>query len=451
MHKNIKRVSSVVIAAVLIVTLCIARSSSALTFTNVTRLAGVGGEVFGMSNDGRYYVLQSTNYHLVPNGAPGQHNVYLYDSLQHTYARISSPTSGAQSNADSLKPSMSADGRYIAFQSSASNLVPGDTNGVMDVFLYDKQTGSLTLESRNNAGALGNKASQDAHMSADGQYLVFSSKATNFDSRVPASNENYEVYIRSLVGRGNMLASVSATGSVGNGYSITPKLSNDNQYLVYTSNSSNLVSASFPANYLPPGTYNVFRYSTRTGVTEMVTRTANGGPTNPAGGLLGTISGDGNYVTFLSTFGELVSGVTANGKLQVYGRDMTTGVTELISKNWQEGDSVGNNSASSAVADVAGRYVAYTSASTNLIENDIYHDNYINTQRVFVYDRVTGTTKMASMPFNAQTPPSPAFSASDSPPIMRRSGGQIVFATYVRLVPEDESNTYEVHALDFGE
>ena len=450
MYNKLRKFSYLVLGGVLLLTLCITQPSSAMVFTNTTRLAGVGGEVYGMSNDGRYYVLQSTNYTLAPNGVPGQNNVYLYDNLQHIYLRVSSPLGGAQPNGASSKPSISADGRYIAFQSVASNLVTGDTNNVADVFLYDRQSGQLTLESRSSAGALGNKISQDCQMSADGQYIVFTSKATNFDSRVPSYNDNHEVYIRSLVGRGTMLVSVSATSSVGNGYSNSPRFSNDNEYVVYTSNSFNLVSASFAANNLPTGAYNVFRYSTRRGTTELVTRPLGGGPTSPAGGTGGAISGDGNYVTFISASNELVSGVSANGNLQVYGRDMTTGVTELITKSWQ-GYDMGNSGGGYSVVDSTGRYIAYTSAATNLIENDIYHSIDAIAYRVFMYDRVTGMTKMASMPFDGLTPTNPFMTYSDSPPVMRRSGGQVAFATYLRLVPDDDSNSYEVHTLEFGE
>src|SRR5439155_853313 len=108
--------------------------------------------------------------------------------------RVSDDTLGVQGNTDSFGPSISADGRYVAFDSVASNLVNGDTNGCKDVFVRDRQSGTTERVSVDSLGVQGNYHSQSPSISADGRYVAFTSIASNLVSG--DTNGLYDVFMR---------------------------------------------------------------------------------------------------------------------------------------------------------------------------------------------------------------------------------------------------------------
>src|SRR5438132_6669560 len=125
-----------------------------------------------------------------------------------TYSRVSVAGNGAQANAASANPAISADGRFVAFQSDANNLVPGDSNGVTDVFVHDRVTGITTLESVSTARVQGNAASAYPLLSADGRYVTFLSTATNLVAGVTKR----QVYFRDRLMGITTVASVLPNG-----------------------------------------------------------------------------------------------------------------------------------------------------------------------------------------------------------------------------------------------
>ena len=139
---------------------------------------GGNGNDPSISSDGRYISFESSASNLVPGDTNGNTDVFVYDRIMHTIERVSVTDAGNQGNNESEHPSISADGRYVAFASYASNLVPGDTNGISDVFVYDRSTHTVQLISVNDAGRQGNSFSEDPSIS-DGHYVTFTSNATN--------------------------------------------------------------------------------------------------------------------------------------------------------------------------------------------------------------------------------------------------------------------------------
>src|SRR5262249_38885455 len=119
---------------------------------------------------------------LVSNDTNGWTDVFVRDRQNGTTVRVSVRSDGKQGNAGSNRPSISADGRYVAFSSFASNLVAGDTNATWDVFVHDLQTGTTEIASTDSAGVQGDGASIKPTLSADGRYVAFSSEATNLVS-----------------------------------------------------------------------------------------------------------------------------------------------------------------------------------------------------------------------------------------------------------------------------
>lgn len=119
-----------------------------------------------------------------------------------------------QGNNGSYYPSISTDGRYVVFHSNANNLVPGDTNGQMDVFVHNRETGETTLVSVNSAGNQGNDTSSVPSISSDGRYVAFRSSATNL---VPGGANGWQIYVRDLATGETTLVSMDSAGNQGNG------------------------------------------------------------------------------------------------------------------------------------------------------------------------------------------------------------------------------------------
>jgi Tol biopolymer transport system component len=153
--------------------------------------------------------------------------------------KASVDSSGVHGNANSYEPSISADGRYVAFVSRATNLVPGDTNGQTDVFVHDRFTGTTTLVSVDSAGLQGNYVSDSSSISADGGFVAFVSGASNL---VHAdTNENWDVFVHDRATGSTTRVSVDSSGVVGDDASVDPSISSDGRYVAFQSWAANLV------------------------------------------------------------------------------------------------------------------------------------------------------------------------------------------------------------------
>jgi len=153
--------------------------------------------------------------------------------------RVSVSSQGAQGHADSNLTSISANGRYVAFSSDATNLVPRDTNGVGDVFVRDLSTGLTSREDVSTSGAQADEASSSGSISGNGRYVAFASMADNL---VPGdTNRAPDVFVRDRWARTTRRVSVTSSGAQGNGASSSPALSADGRYVVFESWAANLV------------------------------------------------------------------------------------------------------------------------------------------------------------------------------------------------------------------
>ena len=149
-----------------------------------------------MSSDGRYVVFESKARNLVRDDANGVMDVFLRDLKSRRTVRVSRSLRGGDPNGVSGHPTVSGDGRFVAFQSEASNLVPGDTNGLTDVFLHDRKTGRTTRLSVSSAGRQGHGPSRKPALSADGRYIAFESKA---GLGTKDANETWDVFVHDRV------------------------------------------------------------------------------------------------------------------------------------------------------------------------------------------------------------------------------------------------------------
>jgi len=146
-----------------------------------------------ISADGRYVAFASGASNLVPGDTNNSADCFVHDRQTGQTTCVSVALDGAPGNSASFNPSVSADGRYVAFQSSATNIVSGDTNGKFDIFVHDRQTGQTTRVSVASGDAQGNNASTDSSISADGRYVVFASDASNL---VPGDTCCHDVFVR---------------------------------------------------------------------------------------------------------------------------------------------------------------------------------------------------------------------------------------------------------------
>jgi Tol biopolymer transport system component len=292
-----------------------------------------------VSADGRYVAYYSSASNLVPDDTNGFMDVFVWDRATGTTTRI---TDG---NGMSRLPSVSADGRYVAFDSMASNLVPDDTNGFMDVFVWDRATGTTTRITN------GNDESGDAVISADGGSVTFDSQASNL---VPDDTNGFKRDV--FVWDADTGATTRITDSVWytEEYSLSGGISADGRYVTFSSLSSTLV---------PDDTNNHWDVFVWDAVTGAITRPSDGAAFHAR------ISSDGRFVTYNAM----------SGTDHVFVWDSTTGTTTRITDG-----SDGASLAPTISAD--GRHVTFQSGATNLVPGDTN-----GVWDVFVWDRLTGT------------------------------------------------------------
>ena len=274
-----------------------------------------------VSADGRYVAYLSLADNIVPGDSYNTSDAFVRDMVAGTNILISVNSSGTgPGNSSSTYVVISANGRYVAFQSFASNLVAGDNNNASDVFVRDLQTGTTTLVSVNSAGTgSGNAGSSYPVISPDGRYVVFLSSATDL---VPGyTNTNGGVFVRDLVAGTTRLVSVNKAGTgSGNGSSDYWQITPDGHYVAFDSYATDLVSGD------TNGAKDVF-------VRDMVANTTTLVSVNSAGTSPGNltsqypvISDDGRYVAFES-YASNLGPIDTNSTIDVYVRDLVAGTT----------------------------------------------------------------------------------------------------------------------------
>jgi Tol biopolymer transport system component len=285
-----------------------------------------------ISADGRFVAFVSFASNLIANDTNGKADVFVRDRQTGTTELVSSGVGIEQANKESYMTSISADGRYIAFNSLASNLVSGDTNNQWDTFVRDRQTGTTELVSIATDGSqLGTPSFEDnISISADGRYVAW--------------NTANDVYVRDRQTNSTDLISVAVGGGIGNHRSRNPSVTADGRFVAFVSFASNLVS-----NDANGQQQDVFLRDRQTGTTELVN--------NGTDGSQPSISTDGRYIVF-----------GTNGGVRI--RDRQNVTTVQVSTD-------GNDTQPSISAD--GRYIVYSSNDSN---------------QMFIYDVQTGSTKL---------------------------------------------------------
>lgn len=335
-----------------------------------------------LSGDGRLVVFLSEATNLAPGDTNALADVFVYDRHTRQVELVSIGYDGSPANGEPSRPSISPGGRYVAFNSDASNLVPDDTNTHQDVFLFDRQTRTTERISLASDEA---QIDQDAFtrrpaVSADGRFVVFYSNAHMLSP--DAAPDTYNVYLRDRQQGETLLVTRGHDGTPANGDSVYPTLSADGNWVAYYSFASNLVISD--TNYAS----DVFLYSRLSGKTWRVSVASDGSQANSASDLA-AISADGRYVAFYSSASNLVAGDT-NGVSDIFVHDHLTGATELVSRAWDGG--LANNESDVPSISADGRYVAFYSYASNLVPQDT--NGFTD---VFRYDRQSGSIERVSL------------------------------------------------------
>lgn len=331
-----------------------------------------GGSTAGaMSAGGRYVVFQSDAKNLVQSDTNVAEDVFLHDRVSGATTRVSVSSAGEQGNGSSSFATISADGRYVAFSSYASNLVRGDTNGLSDIFVRDLKTGTTTRVSLNSRGRqarcnLDYCESTEPALSAHGRYVAFESSATNLVRH--DTNRLADVFVRDRRTGKTTRVSVDSRGRQGGGDrtnngSNAPAISGNGRYVVFHSADSNLVRGD------TNGVFDIFLHDRRTHRTTRVSVSSSGAQANQESLGAASISSDGRYVAFTSLASNLVAG-DANEITDVFIRDLRAGTTTLASLG-QAGNQGDDASSATGVAFSANdRYLAFSSWAANLVLGD---------------------------------------------------------------------------------
>ncbi len=280
--------------------------------------------------------------------------------------RVSVDSGGAQANDRSMRPAISADGRYVAFESFATNLVGGSGG----LFLKDRQSGATTRVAFDG---------ENAAISGDGRFIAFDSFANNII--IGDTNDLNDVFIYDRQSGATTRVSVNSSGAQANGQSQSPAISGDGRFVAFISDATNLVSSD------SNGVSDIFVRDLVTGVTELVSIATGGAQANAAPGDV-SISSDGRIVVFCSGATNLVSGDT-NSNRDVFARDRQSGLTTRVSVN-SSGVEADRGACDSSVSG-NGRFVSFSSFSTNLMSQDS-----LEFEHIYVRDLQTGTTTLAS-------------------------------------------------------
>jgi uncharacterized repeat protein (TIGR01451 family) len=370
-----------------------------------------------ISADGRFVAFESFSENLVPNDTNGESDVFVFDRQMRTIERVSVPdprVGQAEANGRSFNPTISADGRFVAFASFASNLILGDTNFVSDIFVHDRTTGTTERMSEDANGIGGNFLSgvtefgDQIGISGDGRFVAFTSTAENLV--VPDPNAT-EVFVKD-----RQTGEIERISS-GPTYMFGPAMSADGRW----------VAVAFPDDLA------VFDRQTRT--LDFIPTNFMFNPTLPS------LSADGRFVAFAADAGDLVPG-DSNGLRDVFVFDRQTRTTERVSVDSNGNQTTTGNGSYAPSISADGRFVAFVSDAADLVPGDTNSD-----EDVFVYDRQAGTIERVSVDSagNQASGGAPLFVLFTLATSISGDGRTVAFdSDFVNLVPGDANSVTDV-------
>jgi Tol biopolymer transport system component len=382
-----------------------------------------GRSLPNISANGRYIAFQSSASNLVADDTNHSDDVFLRDSQTGWTKRVSVDNLGIEGNGRSGFASISADGRYIAFVSLASNLVRGDTNGVDDIFVSGSRRDTIERVSVGDGGRQGNRRSFSPAISADGRYVAFYSEASNLVAK--DTNNTGDVFVHDRTTGITERVSVNSDGNQGNGdcYS-NIAISPNGRYVTFGSHATNLVAED------TNGKPDAFLHDRWTHTTERVSVGNGGNQGNSYTTAAPAISADGRYVAFASMSSNLVEGDLNGWKSDVFVRDRRTGTTERVSVD--SAGHEGNDMSGLPRISADGRYVAFASYASNLVDED--SNGFPD---IFLFDRETRATRRISVGEAGNQANGPSFC-----PAISADGRHVAFGSEASNLISSDTNGF---------
>jgi len=418
-----------------IILLCVAWVFTAQAAT-ITKLSVANGTEAdnasinpSISSDGRFVAFESDATNLVADDTNNVTDVFVADVQNGSIERISLGLSGVEANGASTNPVISGNGRYVAFESFASNLVSGDTNRVIDIFVYDRQTASTTRVSISSSASQATSHSFSPSISENGQVIAFYSLATNLVAN--DTNRAIDVFVHDTLSGNTERVSVDANGNQGNMDSWQPRISANGQYVVFSSNASDLVAGDTNS------AQDIFVYDRQELAIMLVSNTADGLPSNGRSAYP-AISGDGNIVVFESNATNLVADDN-NDATDIFTFDQRQQILTKVSISNLGGDTDGPSYQPAISQD--GRFVSFFTYASNLVDADSN-----NFEDVFIYDQQTGRMELLTNTEDGQASNSSSFN-----PSLNADGRYIALFSFAsNLSTPDTNNVDDVFLFDRG-
>ncbi len=361
-----------------------------------------------VSGNGRYVVFHTDATNVIPAGTPEdgsgdwpdydgadedeENNVFLYDQETGKLELISVSTGGELGNGCSTKPSVSADGRYVVFQSSSDNLTADDVNESADIFLRDRVAKTTICVSKRDGsidpGDSDDECADWPQISADGTRITYRSAAIDI---VPGAEVNCpNIFVYDVALRTTKIASVSNDGDVPDDATHWPTLSGNGRYVAFRGHDELADDSQDDGSCYPQ----VFVRDLKDGKTTLASVSLDG-YTSEGQSRWPSLSSDGRYIAFQSSAGDLVEDDN-NGDSDIFVRDLVDGVTTRVSVALDPAEEADNCSRNPAIS-ADGRYVTFSSWASNLVDNDTN-----DSEDVFVYDMTTGETDLLSEDYPSQ-------------------------------------------------
>jgi hypothetical protein len=387
----------------------------------VSRIESRSANIFSanspaISADGRFVAFETSASTLVQSDTNDITDIFVFDRQAGQTTRVSINSAGVEGDSGSTAAAISGDGRYVTFQSQATNLVAADANNAGDIFVHDRQTGQTTRVSVNSSGAEAQGASNDPAISADGRFVAFVSDAANLVAGDTGGYRNVFLHDRQT----GLTTQISAGfGDITvNGDSDSPAISGDGSSIAFRSDAANLLAAGNDTN----GVGDIFVYDRPTGQISRVSVTSGGAQalgasTSPA------MSVDGRAIGFASTAPNLTT-TSTDGFSNIYLRDRQAGQTIWVSHAIDGSAPDGDSDTPTISGD--GNLIAFLSSANNLVGYDAKV-----TQDVFLFDRQRNTISCLSV--SAQGGAADSFAAS---PAISADGHFTTFESYAgNLLP----------------
>lgn len=414
-------------------TLCLLASLAPAAPTTSLISVGSGGAAanghsgcVSLSANGRYAALVSEASNLVAGDTNGAADVFIQDLQTKSVSRVSVSSTGAQANGPSgdwTAPAISSDGRYVAFASAATNLATVASDGIEQVFIHDNQTGATTCVSVDGAGNAGNRDSYYPAISSDGSKVAFASNATNLITN--DLNDAADVFVRDVVAGTTRLVSSCATGEPSDGPSGFPAISGNGRFVAFVSAGANLVAGDTNE------AADVFVRDLETGTITLVSASTDGTPGDDWSDYPPGISQDGRYVGFISNSTNLSDGPVTDTP-DAFVRDLQSGSIYAVSV---APDGTPANDASFGIALSAdGRFVAVSSSASNLVATDTN-----GAADVFVRDLWLGKTVLAST--TGTSTQGNGWSGPFAPPSLSADGGYVAFESWATNFATVDTNS----------